>query len=73
MAEEKQYIEKEVNYKGFTKTFKVEVKPIPPFDPKYITEEAYEKLKQDYIEEAKNRLADEKILWVFGIEQELQK
>ncbi|HEY4539324.1 MAG TPA: hypothetical protein VIG94_04860 [Faecalibacter sp.] len=73
MAEEKQYIEKEVNYKGFTKTFKVEVKPIPPFDPNYISEEAYEKLKKDYIEEAKNRLADEKILWVFGIEQELQK
>ncbi|RLZ10450.1 hypothetical protein [Faecalibacter macacae] len=73
MAEEKQYIEKEVNYKGHTKTFKVEVMPVPPFDPNYISEEAYERLKNDYIEEAKNRLADEKILWVFGIEQELQK
>lgn len=73
MAEDKQYIEREITYKGFTKTFKVDVKPIPPFDSNYITEEAYEKLKQDYIEEAKNRLADEKILWVFGIEQELQK
>jgi len=73
MAEDKQYIEREITYKGFTKTFKVDVKPIPPFDSNYITKEAYEKLKQDYIEEAKNRLADEKILWVFGIEQELQK
>lgn len=73
MSDTKQYIEKEVNYKGFTKNFKVEVMPIPPFDPELISEEAYEKLKQDYIEEAKNRLADEKILWVFGIEQELQK
>lgn len=73
MSDTKQYIEKEVNYKGFTKTFKVEVMPVPPFDPEFISEEAYEKLKQDYIEEAKNRLADEKILWVFGIEQELQK
>lgn len=73
MSDTKQYIEKEVNYKGFKKTFKVEVMPVPPFDPEFISEEAYEKLKQDYIEEAKNRLADEKILWVFGIEQELQK
>lgn len=73
MADTKQYIEKEVHYKGHTKTFKVEVLPMPPFDPNYISEKDYEKLKEDYIEEAKNRLADEKILWVFGIEQNLQK
>lgn len=72
MIDDKQYIEKEIEYKGYKKTFRVEVGVVPPFDPKYITEEAYEKLKQDYIEEAKNRLAGEKILWVFSIEQELQ-
>lgn len=73
MSDEKQYVEKEVNYKGFTKAFKVEVLPIPPFDAKFITEAAYEKLKADYITEAKNRLAGEKLIWVLGIEKELQK
>jgi len=73
MAEEKQYIEKEVTYKGHTRTFKVEVMPVPPFDSEYISEEAYERLKRDYVEEAKNRLSEEKLIWVFGIEQELQK
>jgi len=69
----KKEISREVNYKGFTKIFTVEIEQLPPFNEKTMDKAKYKETEEALILIAEGKLENQKFEWIFAIEQDLQK
>lgn len=69
----KKEISKEINYKGYTKTFVVEIEQLPPFNEKTMDKVKYEETERALFLMAEEKFENQKFEWIFAIEQELQK
>lgn len=66
-------IEKEFTYKGHTKKFSVDIKQLPPFNPKTMDKVKYDETEKVLYLMAEEELYYQKTEWIFKIEKELQK
>ncbi|MGV0924239.1 hypothetical protein [Empedobacter tilapiae] len=69
----KKEISKEINYKGHTKKFKVEIEQLPPFNEKTMDKVKYEETERALYLIAEEKFENQKFEWIFSIEKELQQ